>query len=206
MCSWLGHPPGREPHSAAARYGARSDLVIGHSVFTHITESAVLHYLTECGRLPPRGSFRSTWFLCEKAYFPMMQDFQNALYTNEFDPANAVIYDRQWLVRTIQSVGLVIVNAKPPSVRGFHGQLLMRPSSGGSPSVDLGLTSRPSGRWLRPSRQAITRGSVSNRDSRKVHSLQMRWAAYQSAVNEVVEEALPVGRAAHGVPEPSTKG
>ena len=123
-----------------------SDLVIGHSVFTHITESAVLHYLTECGRLlHPEGVLRSTWFLCEKAYFPMMQDFQNALYINEFDPANAVIYDRQWLVRTIQSVGLVIVNAKPPSVRGFHWQLLMQPSSGGSPSVDLGPDLAPFG-------------------------------------------------------------
>ena len=158
-----------------------SDLVIAHSVFTHITESAVLHYLTECARLlAPTGILRSTWFLCEKAYFPMMQDFQNALYINEFDPANAVIYDRQWLVRTIQSVGLVIVNAKPPSVRGFHWQLLMQPSSGGSPSVDLGLTSRPSGRWLRPSRQAIPRGWASNRDSAHVQRLQMRWAAYSA--------------------------
>ncbi len=157
------------------------DLVIAHSVFTHITESAILHYLTECARiLAPTGILRSTGFLCEKAYFPMMQDFQNALYINEFDPANAVMYDREWLVRTIQSVGLVIVDAKPPSVRGFHWQLLMQLSSSGNRSVELGLTSRPSGRWLRPYRPVIPRGSVSNRDSGRVHGRQMRWAAYSA--------------------------
>ena len=115
------------------------DLVIAHSVFTHITESTVLHYLAQCARLlSPAGVLRSTWFLFEKAYFPMMQRFQNALYINEYDPANAVVYDREWLVRSIQSVGLVMVGATPPSVRGFHWQLLMQSLSSGIGSVALG--------------------------------------------------------------------
>ena len=29
----------------------------------------------------------------------MMQDFQNALYINDVDPTNAVIFDREWLRR-----------------------------------------------------------------------------------------------------------
>ena len=29
----------------------------------------------------------------------MMQDFQNALYINDVDPSNAVIFDREWLRR-----------------------------------------------------------------------------------------------------------
>ncbi len=45
--------------------------------------------------MAPDGLLRSTWFLCEKRYFPMMQDFQNALYINENDTTNAVIYDRR---------------------------------------------------------------------------------------------------------------
>lgn len=122
------------------------DLVIADSVFTHITESAVLHYLTECARLlSPAGVLRSTWFLFEKAYFPMMQGFQNASYINEYDPANAVVYDREWLVRSVQSVGLVIVGAKRPLVRGFHWHLLMKPLSNGTGSVELGPDLAPFG-------------------------------------------------------------
>jgi len=122
------------------------DLVIAHSVFTHITESAVLHYLSECARiLMPNGVLRSTWFLFDKAYYPMMQNFQNALYINEHDLTNAVVYDRTWLVSALQSVGLVIVAAKTPAVRGFHWQLLMQPAASGARSVELDTDLAPFG-------------------------------------------------------------
>ena len=45
----------------------------------------------------PDGVAVTTWFLFDKANFPMMQEFQNALYISDFDPTNAVIFDRTWL-------------------------------------------------------------------------------------------------------------
>ena len=35
----------------------------------------------------------------------MMQDFQNALYINDVDPSNAVIFDREWLRRRSETPG-----------------------------------------------------------------------------------------------------
>lgn len=121
-------------------------LIIAHSVFTHVTESSVMHYLRECARiLRPQGVLRSTWFLFDKRYFPMMQDFQNALYINEEDLTNAVIYDREWLVRATQAVGLVITEATAPTVRGFHWQLLLQPIAAGVRAVELGTDLAPFG-------------------------------------------------------------
>ena len=37
----------------------------------------------------------TTFFLFDKAGFPMMQEFQNAPYINLDDPTNAVIFDRE---------------------------------------------------------------------------------------------------------------
>lgn len=96
-------------------------LVLAHSVFTHIVESSVLHYLEECARvLTDDGVLRSTWFLFDKKMFPMMQNFQNALYINAVDPTNAAIYDREWLVAAAAASGLVIRRVEPPQIRGFH--------------------------------------------------------------------------------------
>ena len=114
------------------------DLVIANSVFTHIVESAALHYLRECRRiLRPDGMFRSTWFLCDKREFPMMQDFQNAVYINAEDPTNAVVYDRNWLIAALGECGLVITCAQPPEIRGFHWYLTMEPARPGVSQVDL---------------------------------------------------------------------
>ena len=42
----------------------------------------------------PDGWLHASWFLFDKRLFPMMQPFQNALFINETDPSNAVIFDR----------------------------------------------------------------------------------------------------------------
>src|SRR5262249_1758553 len=77
--------------------GESCDLVIAHSVFTHIIEDHAAYYLGECARvLRPGGLLVSTWFLFDKREYPMMQEFQNALYINTSDPTNAVIFDREW--------------------------------------------------------------------------------------------------------------
>ena len=122
-------------------------LVIAWSVFTHTTQSQTEHYLREIGRiLSPEGVFLSTWFLFDKRYFPMMQDFQNALYVNEDDITNAVIYDRTWLEQALLSLGLCVVKATPPAVRGFQYSLHIAHISSSRPRVPLPPDDAPFGR------------------------------------------------------------
>lgn len=136
----LGFNPGRDKPAVRDFPAADSsfDLVIAHSVFTHILEPNALHYLRECRRiLRLDGMFRSTWFLFDKRDYPMMQVFQNTLYINECDPTNAVIYDRRWLVAALREVGLIITQASPPEIRGFQWTFTMQPVGSGGSEVDL---------------------------------------------------------------------
>jgi SAM-dependent methyltransferase len=97
------------------------DFIIAISVFTHLLERDVKHYLNECSRiLRPNGVLLSTWFLFDKREFPMMQESQNALYINVEDPINAVIFDREWLITSCQEAGLALSRVEPPETRGFH--------------------------------------------------------------------------------------
>lgn len=124
---------------------ASFDLVYAHSVFTHLRESQTPHYLGECARLlAPGGVIRSTWFLFDKAQFPMMQPFQNALYINEDDPTNAVIVDRGWLHSRLAECGLEISAATPPAIRGFHWALDLSRAGDAEP-VELPLDEAPVG-------------------------------------------------------------
>jgi SAM-dependent methyltransferase len=122
------------------------DLVVAHSVFTHVLEDAALHYLSECARaLREDGMLVSTWFLFDKAPFPMMQSFQNALYINAIDPTNAVIYDRAWLRAAAAEAGLVATGAWPPAIRGFHWQIFFSPVAAGIPEIELPADEAPLG-------------------------------------------------------------
>lgn len=110
------------------------DLVYAASVFTHLRESQVPHYLQECARiLAPGGVIRASWFLFDKAPFPMMQRFQNALYINEHDPTNAVIFDRTWLLDLLNQLGLAATGVAPPSIRGFQWSLDIQHAGAGTP-------------------------------------------------------------------------
>jgi SAM-dependent methyltransferase len=121
-------------------------LILAWSVFTHLTQSQAEHYIKECARiLRPDGIIVSTWFLFEKRYFPMMQDFQNALYINEYDLINAVIFDREWLQLMLSREGLSVVHVSPPSVRGFQWEIHLSPSSAGRPAVALPVDRAPFG-------------------------------------------------------------
>jgi SAM-dependent methyltransferase len=144
---YAGFNPNAQRHSAPLPAGdGEFDLIIAISVFTHIAESTIGHYLRECARiLRPDGVLRCTWFLFDKRYFPMMQEFQNALYINETDPCNAVIYDRDWLVSTLRANGLIIASASPPELRGFHWHLQLRPVASGNPCVELPVYDAPFG-------------------------------------------------------------
>ena len=106
---------------------ASCSLIEATSVFTHLTESQTEHYLDEVARvLTPDGTLFATFFLFDKTDFPMLQDFQNALYVNENDPTNAVIFARTWLRAALRERGLVLAGVKPPEVRGFHWTLKIR--------------------------------------------------------------------------------
>lgn len=116
----------------------RISLLLAHSVFTHIIQSDAEFYLREAARvLRPDGEMVASFFLFEKRYFPMMQDFQNALYINSNDPTNAVIFDRQWLETALRRLGLGVVRVQAPWVRGYQWALHIRRVSAGEPIVPL---------------------------------------------------------------------
>jgi len=113
-------------------------LLIAHSVFTHTIQAHAEYYLREAARvLRPDGEMAATFFLFEKRFYPMMQDFQNALYINTEDPTNAVIFDRQWLQATLQAFGLGVVRVQTPGVRGYQWGLHIRRISAGEPIIAL---------------------------------------------------------------------
>lgn len=113
-------------------------LIFAISVFTHIVEDLVVDFLKECLRvMTPDSYFVSTWFLFDKKYFPMMQEFQNSLYINLKDPTNAVIYDYQWLFNLCQEIGLTPVSAFKPKVKGFQWTVVFRSSALGLTPCDL---------------------------------------------------------------------
>lgn len=107
-------------------------LVNAHSVFTHITEPNLDHYLSECAKiLESKGVFRATWFLFDKSGFPMMQEFQNGIYINLNDPTNATIFDYKYIESLYEKYGLTIYKIIPPAVRGFQWTLFASPSTEG---------------------------------------------------------------------------
>jgi len=108
---------------------ASASLIIAWSFFTHVLQDDISYYLEQCARiLRPGGLIRSTWFVFDKRYFPMMQSFQNALYINPENPTNAVIVDREWLFQTLLSAGLTVASAQPPDIRGFQWVVDLRHS------------------------------------------------------------------------------
>jgi SAM-dependent methyltransferase len=148
--------------------GRAFTLVIAWSVFTHVIESHAMHYLSEVSRiLRPDGLFAGTWFLFDKYDFPMMQDFQNALFINDLDPTNAVIFDREWLRKATEAAGLRIVHVVPPEVRGFQWTVHMVPNTSPRLEVEFPADEAPYG---------IRRAGISSGDPAKV-GLQARGAA-----------------------------
>jgi SAM-dependent methyltransferase len=122
-------------------------LVVALSVFTHTIEAHAKYYLNEVSRvLRDDGELAASFFLFDKKYFPMMQEFQNALYINIADPWNAVIFDRGWLELTLRDLGLGIVRAQSPGVRGYQWLLHIRSVASGEPFITLPEDEGPFGR------------------------------------------------------------
>ena len=126
---------------------SRVSLAIAWSVFTHVSEAHAARYLREMRRiLRPDGLLVSTWFLFDKGDFPMMQDSQNALFINDINPTNTVIFDRVWFHDAVRAAGLSLVAAVPPQIRGFQWILHLAPLEGGRPGLELPDDAAPQGR------------------------------------------------------------
>jgi SAM-dependent methyltransferase len=102
-------------------------LFLAWSVFTHVLQPDAEFYLRELARvLHPRGVAVTTWFLFDKTDFPMMQNFQNTLYISDFDPTNAVIFDREWLTAALSGARLEVITMVAPVVRGHQWRIHLR--------------------------------------------------------------------------------
>ena len=146
------NPDKSRPHMLPFPTDRRAfSLVLAWSVFTHTTQSQAEHYLGEVARvLKVGGTFVSTWFMFEKKYFPMMQDFQQALYINENDLTNATIFDRSWLELYLRALGMKVVRAEPPGLRGFQWLLHIAHKDDERPEIDLPVDTAPFGRLPPP--------------------------------------------------------
>jgi SAM-dependent methyltransferase len=123
-----GGTPGHLPLPAA---DGDVTLFIAWSVFTHLLEEDAAFYIRELSRvLDPSGLAVTTWFLFDKADYPMMQEFQNALFINPLDLTNAVIFDRGWLRQQLTSAGLRMTHIAPPDLRGFQWRIVIEKRSG----------------------------------------------------------------------------
>lgn len=113
-------------------------LIEATSVFTHLVEGQAEHYLDEIARvLTHDGMFLGTFFLFDKDIAPFLQENQNALYCNPFDPTNAVMFDRDWLRAAVDSRDLKIVHAVPPEVKGYHTWVGLARVDAGMAEVEL---------------------------------------------------------------------
>ena len=124
----LGFNPAGSRSPVAFPVGDGSvSLFVAWSVFTHLLEADASFYLRELARvLRPGGVAVTTWLLFSKRDFPVMQEFQNALFINDVDPTNAVYFDRDWLLGVLAAAGLVVSDVRPPGVRGFQWVLRLR--------------------------------------------------------------------------------
>jgi len=102
-------------------YGTGFSLINVHSVFTHLYADQVRYYLTDmAAMLGPRGVIRSTWFLFDRAWFPVLAPSQHALYVNEADPSHAVYFDWGFVVETAAQLGLTVVDTLWTEAPGFQ--------------------------------------------------------------------------------------
>lgn len=146
------NPGDGKPMHAPFPFGdSEFSFIVSISVFTHLTQDQAEAYLAELARvLEPGGVLLCTWFLFEKRDFPMMQEQQHTLFINEHDVRNAVIYDRDWVRSAAASVGLVLHEARAPSVHGFQWGLRFSPSAPDVVGADWPADVAPTGRQAPP--------------------------------------------------------
>lgn len=130
---------------------ASATLVNAISVFTHLTQQQASFYFAEVARiLAPAGFFHASWFLFDKALFPMLPPGMSALYADYVDPTVAVLYDKGWVLETARDNGLVLTDVVPPLIRGHQWILVMRHAEHGDPEIALPEDEAPIGEVAMP--------------------------------------------------------
>ncbi len=106
--------------------GSGFTLIEANSVFTHLHADQTKFYLEQMqSMLAPLGLIRGTWFLFNKACFPMMNEHQNTIFVDEFDTTSAVYYDWLYLVNLIKSMGYRMVKIVWSPFMGFHNMIYL---------------------------------------------------------------------------------
>jgi SAM-dependent methyltransferase len=107
-------------------YGADFTLINAFSVFTHLLEEQTRFYLQELHfLLAEKGLLHSTWFLFNRAWFPILNPDQHCLYVNASDPTQAVYYDWDFLRGLFKEIGLKIVDVAWAETSGHQNMLLL---------------------------------------------------------------------------------
>jgi SAM-dependent methyltransferase len=100
-------------------------LIIATSVFTHLSKDQVEYYLSEVARiLAPNGVAYTSWFFFDRAGFPVVPEVA-CLYTSEQDFAQAVLFDREWFLATVRSLGLAVRQTLPPQLPGYQWTVML---------------------------------------------------------------------------------
>lgn len=109
-----------------AQHGDDFSLINAHSVFTHIYTNQTEFYLSEFSKmLSAKGIIRTTWFIFNREWFPVLAPNQHCLYVNEIDPTHAVYYDWGYLVGLFKSLGFKLIKVQWSEVRGFQSVLYL---------------------------------------------------------------------------------
>ena len=107
-------------------------LVLAHSVFTHLYQAQSDYYLHEIARaLRPGGLAFTSWFFFDRRSFPFLEETQRCLFSNEVDPSQAVIYDREWFIESVRRIGLAVWRTEPPAIPGHQWTVFLTPGSPG---------------------------------------------------------------------------
>jgi len=103
---------------------AAFSLIIATSVFTHLTMRQAEYYLTEVSRiLSPGGIAYTSWLFFDRASFSFADVY--CLYTSEVDFGQAVLFDREWFLATVRSLGLAVRLTVPPGIAGHQWVVLL---------------------------------------------------------------------------------
>lgn len=149
---------------------AAFSLFIATSVFTHLAKDQAAYYLSETARvLAPHGIAYTSWFFFDRASFPCTPDV-SCLYTSEIDFAQAVLFDREWFLAAVRSVGLAVRLTVPPQLPGYQWIVLLEKRAPGS--VDRFPLGAEGAEWLSGATlKPMARVTLSPEDAAKHHTL-----------------------------------
>ncbi len=118
---------------------ASFSLAIAHSVFTHLYQNQMVHYLNELARIMEYGGILyTTWFFFNREAFSVLASHQNCIFINERDPTQAVYYDWNFFRQAVKACGLKIAWIHWTKAPGFHTRVYLHKGDQ-YPDIDDGL-------------------------------------------------------------------